>query len=738
MNELPVFRAVGNLRRGRRLWAGASLAVPLLLLLSAPGPARAQLPAPNFVYETDRELVSSGDFDGDGKPDLVIVDKESGKTRLGYALDAGIYNWAPWRPAGTKFVSGLAIGRLVATNRDALAFAAADANKVTLLDAANQQAPASAVLVPVQTLGPNAPVAVALGGAGRTPLQDLYLASMYNADPTPNLELLLRNTDGQFTKQVENPLPGTASHANRVALKAGGPEVVAELLTGDAGTGFRLEDLSSGQASVVASVTNLPSGADYVVGRFGGAAWSQFLFYKPGDATVQVRPVEEKPGGGFQLGAGQSFTLPQPIKQLAVIPAGQDEKLLAVLGEGATATVFSFDGQSAPVSFKTFNPPTNEVIFSVAVMPNGFMLLTAPPTGRASSRYQGYAFDGQQYAAGIFGGLASLADTDDMVVPDIYTNILAHLTVTNAADMKPYTNTIPGTTVTYAMVPIPGGEFLMGSATSTNADELPQHKVKISPFWMEQCELTWNEYELFMFPDDEKRLREQFPTGANVDKISDAVTRPSKPYVEMSFGMGKDRYPAIAMTQHGANKYCQWLSAKTGHFYRLPTEAEWEYACRAGTTTDYSFGNDATKLGDYAWFFDNSDSKYQRVGRKKPNPWGLYDMHGNVIEWCLDQYDPDFYKECAAKGEVVDPWNRATKAYPHSVRGGSWDDDPPAQRSAARRGSDRSWKMTDPQLPKSIWYLSDSRVVGFRLVRPLKVPPPEEMVKYWTSGVERD
>ena len=206
----------------------------------------------------------------------------------------------------------------------------------------------------------------------------------------------------------------------------------------------------------------------------------------------------------------------------------------------------------------------------------------------------------------------------------------------------------------------------------------------------------------------------------------------------MSFGMGKDGFPAIAMTQHAANKYCQWLSAKTGQFYRLPTEAEWEYACRAGTTTAYFFGDDASKLGEYGWFEQNSDFKYQKVGKKKPNPWGLYDMAGNVVEWVLDQYDPEYYKQGGANGDTAEPWNKATKPYPHSARGGSWDDEATMCRSAARRGSDRSWKMQDPQLPKSIWYFSDAQFVGFRIVRPLKVPPPEAMQKYWTSGVERD
>jgi formylglycine-generating enzyme required for sulfatase activity len=291
------------------------------------------------------------------------------------------------------------------------------------------------------------------------------------------------------------------------------------------------------------------------------------------------------------------------------------------------------------------------------------------------------------------------------------------------------------------MLPIPAGEFVMGTPDSEKErkpQEGPQHKVKISPFWMGKYEVTWDQYLLFMYPDDERKLRETHPTDDEASRLSDAVTRPSKPYVDMSFGMGKNGFPAISMTQHAANKFCHWLSAKTGQFYRLPTEAEWEYACRAGTTTTYYFGDDANQLTNHAWFFDNSNSKYQRVGKKLPNPWGLYDMHGNVVEWVIDQYDADYYKACAEKGTAIDPWNQATKPYPHSVRGGSWDDDPPALRSAARRGSQRSWKATDPQLPKSIWYLTDAQTVGFRVVRPLRIPPPEELAKYWTSGVEKE
>jgi formylglycine-generating enzyme required for sulfatase activity len=211
--------------------------------------------------------------------------------------------------------------------------------------------------------------------------------------------------------------------------------------------------------------------------------------------------------------------------------------------------------------------------------------------------------------------------------------------------------------------------------------------------------------------------------------IADAIAVPTSPYQDMSNNMGKDGYPAICMTQLAAKMYCKWLSAKTGRYYRLPTEAEWEYACRAGTKTAYSFGDDPAKLDEYAWYLDNSDDKYHRVGRKKPNPWGLHDMHGNVAEWVLDQYVPDFYKQFVGR-TVKNPLSPGVQEYGRVVRGGSWDDEAPMLRSAARRYSVKDWKKQDPQIPQSVWYLTDAWFVGFRVVRPLRVPTPEEAKKY--------
>jgi formylglycine-generating enzyme required for sulfatase activity len=327
------------------------------------------------------------------------------------------------------------------------------------------------------------------------------------------------------------------------------------------------------------------------------------------------------------------------------------------------------------------------------------------------------------------------------VVKQIHKKILENSKEKAAADMKAYSDTLvrpqPNAPVNFDLVPIPAGEFTMGSPAKEEGrkpDEGPQHKVKVDPFWMGKYEVTWNTYEVFMYPDDKSK--------APADDKSDAIAHPTKPYVEMSFGMGKENFPAISMTQHAANKYCEWLSAKTGHFYRLPTEAEWEYACRAGTTTAYWWGDDASKLPDNEWFGDNSgdEPKYHKVGTKKPNPWGLYDISGNVAEWTLDQYDANYYKQFADK-TADNPWNKPTKPYPHVFRGGGFDGDvapPEACRSAARHGSYKDMKQQDPQLPKSIWYLTDAKFLGFRIVRPLKVPTPEEMYRYWNSGTEKE
>lgn len=314
---------------------------------------------------------------------------------------------------------------------------------------------------------------------------------------------------------------------------------------------------------------------------------------------------------------------------------------------------------------------------------------------------------------------------------------IADAQATSEADMKAYVEVVEQADAEFKMLPIPSGPFLMGSSedeVGRREDEGPQHEVQISPFWMSETEITWDIYDVWMsdldiFRRDALKL-EPSPRDVLADKFQ--LSQPTKPYTDMTFGMGKRGYPAISMTQHAARTFCQWLSAKTGRYYRLPTEAEWEYACRAGTTTAYSFGDDADELEDYAWFFDNTDEGYERVKKKKPNPWGLYDMHGNVAEWVLDQHDEAGYEGLADQAQ--DPLAVPKTLYPRVVRGGGWNQFPEDLRSAAREGSSDEWRRQDPQIPKSIWYLTDAQHVGFRVVRPLVEPTAEDKASKWEKS----
>lgn len=311
--------------------------------------------------------------------------------------------------------------------------------------------------------------------------------------------------------------------------------------------------------------------------------------------------------------------------------------------------------------------------------------------------------------------------------------------------MVPYKTKIPASDVEFSMTPIPGGKFKLGSPgkeAGRKEDEGPQVEIEIAPFWMATHEITWAEYKRYMAMHDLfKTIAQQKLLPITDANKLDVVTAPSNLYdPTFTFQFGEDpKQPAITMSQFAAKQYTKWLSGLSGQFYRLPSEAEWEYACRAGTSTAYSFGDDPAKLGEYAWFLENAEEKTQLVGQKKPNPWGLYDMHGNVAEWVLDQYVKDGYKSWNGKDSATAiQW--PTKLYPRIVRGGSWDDEPAQCRSAARKGShDDNWRADDPNFPQSPWWFTRDYAlgVGFRLVRPLAVPERKEREKFWKADIEQ-
>lgn len=292
-----------------------------------------------------------------------------------------------------------------------------------------------------------------------------------------------------------------------------------------------------------------------------------------------------------------------------------------------------------------------------------------------------------------------------------------------------YEQKIPGSNQVFTMKPIPAGSFLMGSPVTEkrrDADEGPQKKISISAFWMSAHEVTRDAFDVF-FKDEN--------TSANDDV--DAITRPSPQYIDLSWGMGKEGgYPVNSMSQMAALMYCRWLYNKTGMFYRLPTEAEWEYACRAGSSTTFYFGNDSTQLDKYAWYAGNSEDRYHKVGEKLPNAWGLYDMLGNVMEWTLDHYDANRYTGVSAGSK--DPAMAPSKdKYPKTLRGGGFASTAGELRSANRTASDPDWNIRDPQIPQSKWWLTDASWVGIRLVRPLKQPGAAEINQFFTKYLGR-
>jgi formylglycine-generating enzyme required for sulfatase activity len=272
---------------------------------------------------------------------------------------------------------------------------------------------------------------------------------------------------------------------------------------------------------------------------------------------------------------------------------------------------------------------------------------------------------------------------------------------------------IPGSDVSFQMALLPGGTFLMGSpvAEAGRGPNEGQHAVTVDAVWMGTCEVPWGEYLLFQL-----RANDSDSSRADRPYVADAIARPSPPYFDFTYGRGKSgKYPAATMTQQAALRYCAWLSDKTGDFYRLPTEAEWEYACRAGTTTAFPWGDDPAKAPEYAWFYDNSKGAYQETGLKKPNAWGLYDMLGNVAEWTLDFYDDAYFTRLDSAS--VNPWILPLRKHSRTVRGGSFEDYAVDLRCARRLKSDPKWQARDPQIPKSKWWNPDSPFLGFRIVR---------------------
>ncbi|MCK9316153.1 MAG: formylglycine-generating enzyme family protein [Verrucomicrobia bacterium] len=246
------------------------------------------------------------------------------------------------------------------------------------------------------------------------------------------------------------------------------------------------------------------------------------------------------------------------------------------------------------------------------------------------------------------------------------------------------------------MVAIPGGKVTIGAAEGEKGRgklDLEPAEVEVKPFYMSKTEVTWSQYEPWVWDSSLKvQLTKEVLKKENVD----GICRPSSPYGTIARGLGDGRnYPALGMSPFSAEKYCEWLTKQTGKKFRLPTEEEWEYAARAGSTTPYFWGESADDAEEYAWFEDNSDFTTHLVGKKKPNAFGLYDMAGNVGEWV----------QFRTKDQQ---WG--------ILRGGHWESTAEGLRSASRDEETAKWNDIDPNRPKSIWWLASANWTGIRLV----------------------
>jgi len=248
-----------------------------------------------------------------------------------------------------------------------------------------------------------------------------------------------------------------------------------------------------------------------------------------------------------------------------------------------------------------------------------------------------------------------------------------HPTLHQTSQLAAYTETLPNTVVKIQMIPVAGGTVKIGDKD-----------VEVKPFYIAKTETPWEAFDAFVASGPPSPAYDQTKFAA------DAIARPSKSYILPDLGWGHNGYPAINLSFTSVEMFCRWISKVSGKKYRVPTDAEWEIACRAGEAGAWK--QDSAALEKSAWYEGNAKDVTHMVGKKAPNAYGLYDMLGNVGEWATD-----------SDGKPI-------------LCGGTFQDKAAAMAPTTRRRFSPKWQETDPQMPKSRWWLADAPFAGFRLV----------------------
>lgn len=370
-----------------------------LVLLWAFWACTSVLIAQPFVYETAYELSATGDFDGDALEDLLVVDRETGYYRIGYGDASSDVIWSEVRASGVELVQGVSVGRLVDMGFDSFAITAPETNKVHVISANNRSV--TSMPIPVQINGLGTQMVVARHFAG-SPFDDLIVGTIWNDLPNTSKLHSLEQASGSFT-----PLgtfnEGPAARGNRIQLETpGSDDKAAMMVRGTGSDTFYVFNLASGfnPASPMISLGGLPLGTDYAYGFFNGTGFAHILFFQPGGTQLRVRPVVASGASSYSLGSEILLAVANPIDTVFTLPnPGGPDRLIILYNDGASASVYDFNGTSAPVNLQTLTPPNpGDRLIGAPALSNGkFLLLNANGDGMRTENAQVFSFNGTNY-----------------------------------------------------------------------------------------------------------------------------------------------------------------------------------------------------------------------------------------------------------------------------------------------------------------------------------------------------
>jgi hypothetical protein len=376
------------------------------VILGLPRPGVGQ----SFVSENSLEFTATGDFDHDGREDVVIVDKATGAYRIGYLAANGSLNWVGPRASGVDSVAGFSVGTLLNSPYCALAFTAPQANSLNLLSAADPAVAGLPVTLHLPCIGPALVTALDIGGSGNTSNDDLFVSSIWNGEPSEATGFtLVRATPGPNFTVIADLRFGPSNppeRGNRLVLGPGQTDLLGLMLRGSLADTFQIYDLSTGSIVPLTSASGLPRGCDYVYGNFSPPLLSQFLFYQPGDTRLRSWQMDSPAPGVFAFRFLTTFTLPHPIGQVFVVPGTGGPNLLVLAADGLTASVLQYDGHESLTSLTELTAQAGETFSSAArVGSSGFVALSSADGSGRSSRFYNYSASGGGYTLSGSGNL---------------------------------------------------------------------------------------------------------------------------------------------------------------------------------------------------------------------------------------------------------------------------------------------------------------------------------------------